>query len=145
MSSLCASFCLRRPTKSALILTLVLMACVVFAEPTGTAHARGGYASWLKHGNAYRVTGNFAGYKGSLVVQVKWRGNRFVIITPIGTFPLKRAGAGVTFRVRFEKFVARVTWVKTRADVVWKGKRGTAVVRKIDSRRIAPDRGNTLK
>ena len=129
----------------ALISSFVIALTLVFAAPGGEAEARGGYAAWLKHNNAYRVTGDFAGYKGSLQVQVKWRGNRFVVTTPLGTFPLKRAGAGVTFRVKFENAWATIHWVNTRVVVVWKGKRGVASVRQIDSRRVVHNRGGTLK
>ncbi len=138
VNSLFSRICSGRLINSAIVPAVILIVCVVFAGPHGTAHARGGYASWLKHGDAYRVTGDFVGYKGSIVVQVKWRGNRFVVSTPIGTFPLKRAGSGVTFQVKFEKIEARVTWVKTRVHVVSKGRRGTAVVSKMDNRRTSP-------
>ena len=124
---------------------ILVVIALVFAGAPETAEARGGYAAWLKHNDAYRVTGNFAGYKGSLQVQVKWRGNRFVISTPLGTFPLKRAGNGVTFRVKFENAWATVNWVQSRVVVVWKGQRGVASVRKIDSRVVLKNRGGTLK
>ena len=128
-----------------LISTLVLLFGLAVAGPSDPVEARAGYASWLKHNNAYRVTGDFAGYNGSLQVQVKWRGNRFVVVTPLGTFPLKRNGNGVTFRLQFEKAWATVNWVNTRATVVWKGQRGVARVKKIPNRAVVQDRGNTLK
>ncbi len=128
-----------------LILSYILVLGLAFAGSGQTAQARGGYAAWLKHGDAYRVSGAFAGYDGSIQVQVKWRGSRFVVNTPLGTFPLQRAGNGVKFRVKFEKSWATVTWVNTRAIVLWKGQRGSARVAKIDSRRVIQTRGNTLK
>ncbi len=123
---------------------IVFMA-LVFAGPTTSADARAGYAAWIKHNDAYRVTGDFAGYNGSLQVQVKWRGNRFVISTPLGTFPLRKSGNGVTFKLKFENAWATVNWVQTQATVVWKGQRGVAAVRKIDSRAVIKSRGGTLK
>jgi hypothetical protein len=128
-----------------LVSGFIVFMALVFAGPSDPANARGGYAAWLKHGDAYRVTGNFAGYKGSLQVQVKWRGNRFVVSTPLGTFPLQRAGGGVTFQVRFENAVAKVTWFQSSVSVLWQGQRGVASVRKIDSRVVIKSRGDTLK
>lgn len=129
----------------AVISGFIVAVALAFSGISDSAHARGGYAAWLKHNDAYRVTGQFAGYNGSLQVQVKWRGNRFVISTPLGTFPLKRSGNGVTFRVNFENAWATITWVRNRAVVVWKGQRGAVAVRKIDSRVVIRNRGGTLK
>ncbi len=129
----------------AILSGFMVVLALAFANPSDPAHARGGYAAWLKHNDAYRVTGDFAGYNGSLQVQVKWRGNRFVISTPLGTFPLQKAGNGVTFRVKFENAWAQVQWVQSQVVVVWKGKRGVASVRKIDSRVVIKNRGGTLK
>lgn len=128
-----------------LVSVFVLAVCLVFTGPGGEANARGAYAAWLKHNDAYRVTGDFAGYKGSLQVQVKWRGNRFVVNTPLGTFPLTPAGGGVTFRVRFDDHWASITWLHTRVYVAWKGHKGVAQVKRINSRAVVQNRGNTLR
>lgn len=124
---------------------LVLALFLAVAAGSGTAEARGGYASWLKHGDAYRVTGEFAGYQGSFQAQVSWRGNRFVVSTPVGTYPLQRAGAAVTFRVLLDKDWATVTWAHTRVYIVWKGQRGSADVRRIDARMVTESRGNRIR
>lgn len=128
-----------------LLSVCLLAVCLVFAGPGGDANARGAYAAWLKHNDAYRVTGNFAGYKGSLQVQLKWRGNRFVVDTPLGTFPLTPAGGGVTFRVKFENHWASITWLQSTVYVVWKGQKGVAQVQRINSRAVVQNRGNTLR
>ena len=49
------------------------------------------------------------GAPGTVQVHVRWRGNRFVVQTPMGTYPLKRAGSAVRFRVYFDKAWASVT------------------------------------
>lgn len=127
------------------ILTMLMLAAFAFVWPSQQAEARAGYAKWLKHGDYYSVSGSFAGYRGAIRVGVKWRGNRFVVTTPLGTFPLKRAGRGVTFRVYFQKSWAAVTWVHKQASVVYKGKRGIARVKKLRKRKVGSDRNSTLK
>ncbi len=97
-----------------------------------TAEARAGYASWLKHGTVYQVDGNFGPYKQTFSVRVAWKGNGFVINTPLGTHRLKRRGNSVAFKVYFDKAWANVTWMRSNAFVVYKGQRGTARVRKVD-------------
>lgn len=129
----------------AVITSLMLATGVLFFGFTGEADARGGYAAWLKHGDTYRVSGDFAGYKGALHVSVMWRGNRFVVHTPLGIFPLTRAGGAVTFRVKFEQAWASITWAYNRAYVIWKGQRGVASVVKIGSGTVAKDRGNKIR
>ena len=113
------------------LLTLLTCLYLFAAAPVHHADARGGYPSWLKHGESYAVTGAIAGRAGTVQVHVRWRGNRFVVQTPVGTYPLKRAGAGVRFQVYFDKAWAKVTWVGTRATVVFKGERAVAKVRKL--------------
>lgn len=118
-------------------LTLAALFCLLLASPVVPADARGGYPSWLKHGESYAVTGAIAGRAGTVRVHVRWRGNRFVVQTPIGTYPLKRAGAAVRFKVYFDKAWASVTWARTRATVVFKGERATASVRKLQGSQSA--------
>ena len=120
-----------RPLLQKPVWTLLVLVCLLLMWQSDPAQGRAGYAKWVKHGDAYRVSGSFSNYSGSFRVQVKWRGNRFVVQTPLGTFPLKRAGAGVTFRVRFENAWASVRWIRNRASVVYKGKRGSVVVKKL--------------
>ncbi len=116
---------------SRLLAVLSAFTLLIVAVPAEIAEARGGYANWLKHGDIYLVDGKFGAHKQKFRVQVKWRGNRFVIQTPIGTFPLKRRGAGVSFRVKFQNAWARINWRRSRATVVYKKQRGSAKLRKI--------------
>ncbi len=112
-------------------LPLIAVFCLFLAWPVASAEARGGYPNWVKHGESYAVTGAIAGRAGTVRVKVMWRGNRFVVQTPIGTYPLKRAGGAVRFRVYFDKAWASVTWTGARATVVFKGERATAQVRRV--------------
>jgi len=127
------------------VLTLLMIMCFAIAWPSQQAEARAGYAKWLKHGDYYSVSGSFAGYRGTLTVQVKWRGNRFVVSTPLGTFPLKRSGSGVKFRVNFQNAWAAITWIHTRATVIYKGQRATTAVKKLAKRKANQSRNGTLK
>ena len=95
------------------------------------AEARAGYASWVKHGDVYQVNGTFGKHKQSFSVSVAWKGNGFVVNTPLGAYRLKRRGKSVTFEVYFQNSWAHVTWSHTRAYVNYKGVRGRATVRKV--------------
>ncbi len=109
-----------------------LMVAIAGTLNPKAAEARAGYARWLKHGTVYRVEGNFGPYKQSFTVRVAWKGNGFVINTPLGTHRLKRRGNSVAFKVYFDKAWANVTWKRSSAFVLYKGQKGTARVRKID-------------
>ncbi len=98
------------------------------------AEARAGYASWLKHGTVYQVDGGFGPYKQTFTVRVAWKGNGFVINTPLGTHRLKKRGDSVAFKVYFDKAWANVTWKRSSAVVTYKGKKGTARVWRIGQR-----------
>ncbi len=102
---------------------------------TGEAQARAGYAKWVKHGDVYQVDGTFGKFKQKFSVSVSWKGNGFVVNTPLGAYRLKRRGKSVTFKVYFRESWAHVTWSRTRAYVNYKGVRGQAVVRKVGSRK----------
>ena len=129
----------------ACVLTLAALICLHPALPVATADARGGYAGWLKHGDSYAVTGTIAGRSGTVRVHIKWRGNRFVVQTPMGTYPLKRAGSAVRFRVYFDKAWASVTWAGSRATVVFRGERATARVRKLQGTQSAQFRNKKIR
>ncbi len=125
--------------------TVLLTLCVLsggLSSQSDFAHARAGYAKWLKHGNAYRVDGSFGPYKHSFTARIAWKGNGFVIHTPLGTHRLKRQGDAVTFKAYFDKAWAFVTWRRTRAVVVYKGQKGSARVQKITpaQRKASPRR-----
>ena len=93
-----------------------------------SAIARGGYAKWVKHGDRYTVSGNFGTFNRTFGVHVTWKGNGFVIHTPLGVYRLKRRGNSVSFKVYINKAWAHVTWSRTRAYVRYKGQRGSATV-----------------
>ena len=124
-----------RPSKCRAMLHAL---CALFAVAIVTtlsinaAIARAGYASWVKHGTVYRVDGNFGPYTQAFTVRVAWKGNGFVINTPLGTHRLKRRGNSVAFKVYFDKAWANVTWRRTSAFVIYKGQKGRARVRRID-------------
>ena len=110
------------------------LAVFMLILPGTDAEARGGYAKWLKHGDVYRVTGTFGGEKRSFRISLRWRGNRFTVSTPLGTFKLKPKGNSVTFRVLFQEKWASVRWNRNRATVIYNRQKGTAVVRKLENR-----------
>lgn len=121
---------------------LSLLVIGFMASPEA-AMARGGYAKWVKHGDRYSVTGSFASFKRTFGVHVAWKGNGFVIHTPLGVYRLKRRGNSVSFKVYIDKAWAHVTWSRTRAYVRYKGQRGSATVTKLGGgtkRRGAPKR-----
>ena len=113
---------------------LLAVTCSFGFGLTGEAEARAGYAKWVKHGDVYVVDGTFGSFKQKFNVEVAWKGNGFVINTPLGAYRLKRRGKGVSFKVYFQKAWAHVTWTKSRAYVNYKGLRGKASVRKIGSK-----------
>lgn len=114
-----------------LVLLLILFTAPFHAD---RAYARGGYAKWIKHGDIYKVDGNFGSVRQTFKVEVTWKGNGFVINTPLGTYRLKRRGTSVKFNVYFQKAWAQVTWKRTRAVVIYKGQRGSASVVKLGNR-----------
>lgn len=118
------------------IFLAVLLVSGVFG--TSEAMARAGYAKWLKHGDVYEVDGTFGNTKQKFSVRVAWKGTGFVINTPVGVYRLKRRGKSVTFKVYFQEAWAHVTWSRGRAYVSYKGQRGSAKVRKVQTRTAAP-------
>ncbi len=112
---------------------LVLIVSVATMNTDG-AHARAGYAKWVKHGDIYQVNGEFGSFKRTFNVEVAWKGNSFVINTPLGAYRLKRRGSKVTFKVYIQKAWAHVTWARYRAFVNYKGQKGLARVVKIGNR-----------
>ena len=108
---------------------VVLLAFGLFGA--SDAMARAGYAKWLKHGDVYVVDGTFGKFKQKFNVRVAWKGNGFVINTPVGVYRLKRRGKSVTFKVYFQEAWAHVTWSRSKAYVSYKGLRGSAIVRKV--------------
>ena len=112
----------------------VLLVGLVLSFGANEAHARAGYASWVKHGDVYLVDGTFGKHKQTFNVSVAWKGNGFVVNTPLGAYRLKRRGKSVTFKVYFQKAWAHVTWSRTRAYVSYKGIKGRASVKKVGSR-----------
>ncbi len=113
--------------------TLCAIVCIAVTN-IDNAYARGGYAKWVKHGDRYSVGGSFGSFKRTFSVHVAWKGNGFVIHTPLGVYRLKRRGNSVTFKVYIEKAWAHVTWSRSRAYVSYKGHKGAARVVKIGSR-----------
>ncbi len=101
------------------------------AKKTG---ARAGYAKWVKHGDIYKVDGKFGSFNRSFNVEVAWKGNGFVINTPLGAYRLKRRGKSVTFKVYFQKAWAHVTWTRSSAFVNYKGQSGSARLVKVGNR-----------
>lgn len=65
----------------------IVLFLILFTEPfhVDRAHARAGYAKWIKHGDIYKVDRNFGSVRHTFKVEVIWKGNGFVIDTPIGT------------------------------------------------------------
>ena len=114
--------------------TVALVTLAVLAWPAPDAEAGSRYAKWLKHGDVYRVTGIFGEHKRSFRVTLRKRGPRFTVSTPLGTFKLKPAGRGVTFKVLFQKKWAHVRWNRTKAIVSYNKRKGTAQVRKLENR-----------
>ena len=98
------------------------------------ARARAGYAKWVQHGDIYKVDGKFGSFNRSFNVEVAWKGNGFVINTPLGAYRLKRRGNSVTFKVYFQKAWAHVTWKRSSASVNYKGQRGSARLVKVGNR-----------
>ena len=119
---------------------LVLLVGLAIGPWTNEAAARAGYASWVKHGDVYQVDGTFGKHKQKFNVSVSWKGNGFVVNTPLGAYRLKRRGKSVTFKVYFQEAWAHVTWSRTRAYVNYKGVKGRAVVKKVGSKRGASKR-----
>ena len=101
------------------VFAICLFFSVAFAGPE-SAEARGGYAKWVKHGDQYSVTGSFASFNRTFSVRVAWKGNGFVIHTPLGVYRLKRRGNSVTFKAYIDKAWAHVTWSRSRAYVRYK-------------------------
>ena len=129
---------IRATIKHCVILLALSALGLGMAVQSNLAHARAGYAEWLKHGNIYRVEGNFGPYKQAFTVRTSWKGNGFVIHTPLGTHRLTRHGNAVTFKAYFDKAWAYVTWRRSRAFVVYKGQKGSARVQKIDPAQRKP-------
>lgn len=122
------------------IFLFALMLCgLLLPSWNNNAYARAGYASWVKHGDVYVIDGNFGDINRTFNVKVVWKGNGFVINTPLGAYRLKRRGKTVTFKVYFQKAWAHVTWNRSRAYVSYKGLRGKASVRKVRNK-AAPKR-----
>ena len=119
------------PSVASIVLLLILFTAPFHAD---RAHARAGYAKWIKHGDIYKVDGNFESVRHTFKVEVIWKGNGFVIETPLGTYRLKRRGTSVKFNVYFQKTWAQVTWKRTRAVVNYKGQRGSASVVKLGNK-----------
>jgi len=113
------------------IAAVLLSGLILVAGLIVNAEARGGYAGWVRHGDVYRVKGRFGQYRQTFTVEVQWRRGRFVLLTPIGTFPLRRAGGSVVIRARLNNAWAHATWSRTRATLRYKGDRGYATVRRI--------------
>ncbi len=68
------------------VMSIVLFLILVTAQfHSDRAHARAGYVKWIKHGDIYKVDGNFGLVRHTFKVEVIWKGNGFVIDTPIGT------------------------------------------------------------
>lgn len=98
------------------------------------ARARAGYAKWVQHGDIYKVDGKFGSFNRSFNVEVAWKGNGFVVNTPLGAYRLKRRGNSVTFKVYFQKAWAHVTWTRSSASVNYKGQSGSARLVKVGNR-----------
>lgn len=111
-----------------------LVGLVMLAWPGSNAEAGSRYAKWLKHGDVYRVTGVFGEHKRSFRITLRKRGKRFTVSTPLGTFKLKPAGRGVTFKVLFQKKWAHVRWNHTKAVVTYNKRKGAAQVRRLENR-----------
>lgn len=92
---------------------------------------RAGYAKWLRHGDVYKVDGSFGSFKRSFNVRISWKGNGYVISTPLGAYRLKRRGSSVTFKVYIQKSWAYVTWKRSKAYVRYKNHTGSAKVVKV--------------
>ncbi|MEM7427332.1 MAG: hypothetical protein AAF441_14655 [Pseudomonadota bacterium] len=118
----------------------VLLVGIALGFGAAEAQARAGYASWVKHGDIYVVDGKFGKFQQKFNVSVAWKGNGFIVNTPLGSYRLKRRGKSVTFKVYFQQAWAHVTWSRTRAYVNYKGVRGQAVVKKVGSRGSASKR-----
>ncbi len=114
------------------IYSIFVIAWIAMIGPDN-AHARAGYAKWVKHGDRYSVSGNFGSFQRTFGVHVTWKGNGFVIHTPLGVYRLKRRGNSVAFKVYIDKAWAHVTWSRTRAFVRYKGQKGAARVMKVGS------------
>ncbi len=99
-----------------------------------TTAARAGYAKWLRHGDIYKVDGKFGSFNQTFNVTVAWKGNGYVVNTPLGAYRLKRRGNGVAFKVYFQKAWAHVTWKRSKAFVSYKGQKGSANVIKVGNR-----------
>ncbi len=117
------------------VLFILILAMFLFAGFTGEASARAGYAGWVKHGDIYLVDGKFGTVNHKFNVEVAWKGNGFIINTPLGNYRLKRKGRGVSFKVYFQKSWAQITWKKTTALVAYKGQRGKANVKKLGNKK----------
>jgi hypothetical protein len=121
------------PRAMPLMLLLILFTAPFHAD---FAHARAGYAKWVKHGDIYKVDGRFGSIQHTFKVEVTWKGSGFVINTPLGAYRLKRSGSSVKFNIYFHKAWAQVTWKRTRAVVIYKGQRGSASVVKLGNKAV---------
>ncbi len=118
----------------AAIATQADAAVKVKSDTKASAAARAGYAKWLRHGDIYKVDGKFGSFNQTFNVTVAWKGNGYVVNTPLGAYRLKRRGNGVAFKVYFQKAWAHVTWKRSKAFVSYKGQNGSAKVVKVGNR-----------
>ena len=57
-----------------LFLFVLLLSAFILPPQNDGAHARAGYAKWLKHGDVYVVDGQFGDVNQKFNVQVAWKG-----------------------------------------------------------------------
>ncbi len=118
----------------AALLAVSLLPAAVSGPTVAEAKAKAGYAKWIQHGDIYKVDGKFGSFNRSFNVAVAWKGNGYVVNTPLGAYRLKKRGNGVSFKVYFQKAWAHVTWKRSRAFVKYKGQSGSANVVKVGNK-----------
>lgn len=112
-----------------LTLTIAFL-CLLFGMQASHAEARSPYATWVRHGDTYLVTGKLGGETQTFRVTIVRKGKRYIVRTPLGDYALAPQGSSVTFRVRVQKDWAKIVWNHQRATISYRNKTGSASLRR---------------
>ncbi|MGI9481497.1 MAG: hypothetical protein ACR2OR_03965 [Hyphomicrobiales bacterium] len=104
--------------------------CLIFGIQATNSDARSPYATWVRHGDTYLVTGKLGDEKQTFRVTIVRKGKRYIVRTPLGDYALAPQGTAVTFKVRIQKDWAKIIWQKQKATIRYKNKTGSASLRR---------------